>query len=112
MRDRHGGTSFAGGTLRAPGGAVRVLRPPEIVFTATRRWRSPRTGIEYPLGWHVRAGERDFALEPLMDDQESDTRMSTGAIYWEGAVRAREAGRDVGRGYLELTGYGEALQLR
>lgn len=47
-----------------------------------------------------------------MDDQESDTRATTGAIYWEGAVRASTGGREVGRGYLELTGYGEALRLR
>jgi hypothetical protein len=27
-----------------------------------------------------------------MDDQELDSRASTGAIYWEGAVRLHEAG--------------------
>jgi predicted secreted hydrolase len=47
-----------------------------------------------------------------MDDQENDARLSTGAIYWEGAVRASEDGVDVGGGYLELTGYGERLRLR
>ena len=49
---------------------------------------------------------------PLMYDQESDSRATTGAVYWEGAVEARAAGRPIGRGYLELTGYGERLQLR
>ena len=34
-----------------------------------------------------------FDLEPLIDDQENDTRLSTGAIYWEGAVRAYEPHR-------------------
>ena len=47
-----------------------------------------------------------------MDDQENDTRLSTGAIYWEGAVRAYAADALAGRGYLELTGYGERLRLR
>jgi predicted secreted hydrolase len=47
-----------------------------------------------------------------MNDQENDTRLSTGAIYWEGAVRAMEGNSMVGRGYLELTGYGEKLKLR
>ena len=51
-------------------------------------------------------------LEPLLDDQENDTRLSTGAIYWEGAVRASERRQPAGRGYLELTGYGEKLRLR
>jgi predicted secreted hydrolase len=33
-------------------------------------------------------------------------------LYWEGAVRVRDgAGRSIGRGYLELTGYGEALRI-
>jgi predicted secreted hydrolase len=46
-----------------------------------------------------------------MDDQELDARVSTGTIYWEGAVRALAAGREVGRGYLELTGYWRRLNL-
>jgi predicted secreted hydrolase len=32
-------------------------------------------------------------------------------VYWEGAVRAASGGQSVGRGYLELTGYGEPLRL-
>ena len=52
------------------------------------------------------------SIEPLMDDQENDTRLSTGAIYWEGAVRVGEHGTHVGRGYLELTGYEKPLTLR
>jgi predicted secreted hydrolase len=54
---------------------------------------------------------RTLTLEPLMDDQELDARVSTGTIYWEGAVRALEAGREAGRGYLELTGYWRRLNL-
>jgi len=46
-----------------------------------------------------------------MDDQENDTRASTGAVYWEGAVQALRDGKSVGRGYLELTGYWRALRL-
>ena len=49
-------------------------------------------------------------LEPLLDDQELDSRASTGTIYWEGAVRASAGGREAGRGYLELTGYGAPLK--
>ncbi|RIK89504.1 MAG: carotenoid 1,2-hydratase, partial [Burkholderiales bacterium] len=48
---------------------------------------------------------RSFTLEPLFDDQELDTRATTGVVYWEGAVRVLEHGAVVGRGYLELTGY-------
>jgi predicted secreted hydrolase len=59
----------------------------------------------------VRARELVLELEPLMDDQELDSRSSVGTIYWEGAVRALLAGREAGRGYLELTGYGQPLRL-
>ena len=57
------------------------------------------------MSWLVRAGSLEIAIEPLFDDQEHDTRASTGTIYWEGAVRARRGGAAAGRGYLELTGY-------
>ncbi|MBE0613247.1 MAG: lipocalin family protein, partial [Burkholderiales bacterium] len=76
-----------------------------------RRWRSPRTRTEYPVALRVRAGDLAFELEPLMDDQELDSRARTGTIYWEGAVSARAGGKLMGRGYLELTGYGRALRL-
>jgi hypothetical protein len=42
-----------------------------------------------------------------MDDQEFDARGSAQTLYSEGAVRAHRNGKVVGRGYLELTGYGE-----
>jgi predicted secreted hydrolase len=56
-------------------------------------------------------GERAFVTAPLFDDQELDSRASTGAVYWEGASRLLENGKAVGRGYLELTGYVEPLRL-
>ena len=52
-----------------------------------------------------------ITLEPLFDDQELDARAGVGTVYWEGAVRARSTGDSAGRGYLELTGYGEPLKL-
>jgi len=112
IRGPHGEPRWAGGTLRGADGTVRILQPDDVAFAPTRNWRSPRTGIAYPVQWRVRAGSRELDLEPLLDDQENDTRLSTGAIYWEGAVRAFEQHRLIGRGYLELTGYGERLRLR
>ena len=88
------------------------MKPADIEFRGGRRWTSPRTGTVYPVAWQVRAGAQDFELQPLMDDQENDTRLTTGAIYWEGAVRALDHGKLIGHGYLELTGYGEKLRLR
>jgi predicted secreted hydrolase len=112
IRGSQGEQRWAGGTLRGSDGKVQILQPADIDFRAGRHWVSPRTGISYPVRWSVRAADREIDLEPLLDDQENDTRLSTGAIYWEGAVRAYEKSRIVGRGYLELTGYGERLRLR
>jgi predicted secreted hydrolase len=111
IRGTQGEPRWAGGSIRGSDGKVQILQPADVVFRAGRRWVSPRTRISYPVQWLVCAGTREFALEPLLDDQENDTRLSTGAIYWEGAVRAYEQRRLVGRGYLELTGYGEPLRL-
>jgi predicted secreted hydrolase len=53
----------------------------------------------------------DLVLKPLLDDQELDSRASTGTIYWEGAVTAYKNNTAVGRGYLELTGYWRPMRL-
>jgi predicted secreted hydrolase len=63
------------------------------------------------VAFKVKVGTLEIVLDPFFDDQENDTRRTTGAVYWEGAVTARNNGRIVGRGYLELTGYGQPLAL-
>jgi len=112
IRDAAGAARWAGGTYRSPDGRVQTLAAQDVAFSPQRFWVSPRTGIRYPVEWRVQAGVHELELQPLQDDQENDTRLSTGAIYWEGAVRAFAAGKAVGRGYLELTGYGDRLILR
>jgi predicted secreted hydrolase len=111
MRDHAGRALWAGGSLRGPDGGARGFAAQEIRFAPRRQWRSPRTGVEYPVAMAIEAAAATYTLEPLLDDQELDARASTGAIYWEGAVRAAQSGREVGRGYLELTGYGTPLKL-
>ena len=111
MRTRDGATYWAGGALRGADGRVRALKPDEVRFEPARRWRSPRTGAEYPVAMRLKAADFDLDLEPLMDDQELDSRASTGTIYWEGAVRARGEGKLQGQGYLELTGYWRPLKM-
>jgi predicted secreted hydrolase len=97
MRSRKGGVHYA---------------PPGVAFEALRTWKSPRTGVDYPVSMLVKARNQELRLEPLMDDQELDARTSTGTIYWEGAVRAFDGNNnEVGRGYLELTGYWKPMKL-
>ena len=112
IRRADGGALWAGGTLRDAAGRTQHLSPGDVDFTPGRLWRSVHTATVYPVTWRLRAADRDLELEPLMDDQENDTRLTTGAVYWEGAVRAYESRRLLGRGYLELTGYSERLRLR
>jgi len=111
IRDAGGGAFWAGGASQDARGAVRELQPADVAFTPLRRWRSPRTGIDYPVAFGIRAGGVEITVEPLLPDQELDSRASVGTVYWEGAVRAFAGGREIGRGYLELTGYGDALKL-
>ena len=111
MRTPDGGTLYAGGTLRSASGARRTFDPEEIEWTPLRTWRSGRTGAHYPVAWRLRVGDLQLTLEPLMDDQEHDTRASVGTVYWEGAITATRNGTPVARGYLELTGYVDPLRL-
>lgn len=111
MRHRAGGVLWAGGVLRAVDHSMHVFDHRDVQFVPQRFWRSPRTQVSYPVAMKVNAGGRAYTLEPLMDDQELDARGSTGTIYWEGAVKASVEGRAAGRGYLELTGYGQPMRL-
>ena len=111
IRDEAGKPYWGGATLREPGKPDRVFAPNELEWSPQRSWRSSRTGVTYPVEWKIAVGGRTILLRPLLDDQENDARGSTGTLYWEGAVRAfDERGQAIGRGYLELTGYGERLR--
>jgi predicted secreted hydrolase len=110
IRDAMGATLWAGGSLRDSDGQTMRLGPGDVTFASARRWRSPRTGTEYPvepvLTLRLPAGSRQWTLKPLFDDQELDSRAAGGPVYWEGAVTTA-----AGRGYLELTGYFRPLKL-
>jgi predicted secreted hydrolase len=111
MRDANEGTFWAGGTHRAANGARRAYSEREVRFVPLRWWRSPRTGVRYPVAWRIELPTLTLAIEPMMDDQENDTRLSIGTIYWEGAVVALADGKIAGRGYLELAGYWQKLRV-
>jgi predicted secreted hydrolase len=111
IRGKRGEVVWAAATLREANGRARTFAPAEVAFVPLRRWRSPRSGAEYPVAMRVRIGDLDLVLEPLLDDQELDSRATTGTIYWEGAVRALRDGQRVGLGYLELTGYWKRVRM-
>ena len=115
LRRADGSVLWAGGSLRAPGAAPRAFAPSEVRFTALRHWSSPATGTRYPVAWVVETPLGRHEVHSLLDAQELDSRASAGTLYWEGLSELRELrdgqARRVGLGYLELTGYGQKLQL-
>ena len=104
------GSALMAFQMRGKSGDV-VFAPSGTSLNTLRKWKSPRSGTEYPVAMKVKTPSRELRLEPLMDDQELDARASTGTIYWEGAVRAYEGDKPVGKGYLELTGYWRPMKL-
>ena len=110
IRRKGGGTVWTGGTLRGADGTTTVLGPNDVSFRPLATWRSAATGAVYPvaqeLGIRTGQGVKRWQLTPLFAAQELDSRRSGLPVYWEGAVRT--AG---GRGYLELTGYAQALRM-
>jgi predicted secreted hydrolase len=108
-------------TLREANGKTTHYQDREIRFLPQRTWRSPRTGASYPVEMVIETDTIEkgtlkknttrWHLQPLQDDQELDSRASTGAVYWEGAVSIQRNNQPAGRGYFEMTGYDKPLKL-
>ncbi|MDO8300005.1 carotenoid 1,2-hydratase [Lacisediminimonas sp.] len=111
IRGKNGEQIWAHAALRDAAGRITRFGPESVSFKPLRSWRSPRTGANYPVSAIFRTGDTEWRLTPLQDDQELDSRMSTGTVYWEGAIKLEKNGRPAGNGYLELTGYEKALKL-
>ncbi|KQP45553.1 lipocalin-like domain-containing protein [Pseudorhodoferax sp. Leaf274] len=112
LRRADGTGLWDGGSFRAAGQPARVFGQGEVVFTPRRWWTSPDSRARYPVEWQVGTPGGNFTVRALLDAQELDSRGSTGAIYWEGLSDLLDAqGQQVGRGYLEMTGYAQRLRL-
>jgi predicted secreted hydrolase len=111
LRDTASNKQWAAASLRSTGKIDQIFKAEAVSFSPLRHWRSPRTGIDYPVAWWLQLGQRKFELNPLFDDQELDSRRSVGTVYWEGAIRVSEDGLPAGEGYLELAGYGEKIKV-
>lgn len=109
-------------------GNARLLQAEDFELTPLRAWRGPardvlepvrpcipsstgdsaandtaRTAGPWPLEWRLRLAEETFVIRASILDQ----RMRTSVRYWEGLVEvfSESPRREVGRGYMELTGY-------
>ena len=112
LRRADGSALWAGGSFRSASGELRVFAASEVRFESLRRWTSPRTQASYPVEWTLTTPAGRWRVAALQDDQELDSRESTGSVYWEGLSALRgDGGEAVGYGYLELTGYSGKLRL-
>ena len=111
LRDKTGAKLWSHATWRDASGKITQFSPEQVGFAAQRRWRSPRTNAEYPVESRLTTGNVEWRIVPLQDDQELDSRRSTGAVYWEGAVTLSRDGKPAGHAYLELTGYVSPMKL-
>jgi predicted secreted hydrolase len=104
---------FDHGVLVHPDGHSEHLPASRFTLTPIEEW-SPALGDRWrpvdgcrarswPLAWRVQVDDEQFMVRAAVSDQ----RMLTAVRYWEGLVRVLDAQgeAELGRGYLELTGY-------
>lgn len=101
---------MSAGTWMPAAAAPQLLAASDVSLDVRRYWDSPLGG-RYPLAWRMRIAKigLDLEIEPVIDAQE----LLATVRYWEGAVDTRGRLRDArigGRGYVELTGYGNARE--
>ena len=107
---------YSSGTLVGADGAIKHLALKDFQVAVLERWKSAKSGGNYPMKWQVTIPGEDIQLEilPAFAEQELITNRSTRVIYWEGAtqVRGKVRGQAVnGAGYVEMTGYAGKLTL-
>ncbi len=112
LRDKNGKALWDGGSFRAGNTKRYGFSRGEVVFSRQRSWKSVASQASYPVEWIVRTPADFYTVKAVIDNQELDSRATTGAIYWEGLSNLFDSnGQHVGRGYLEMTGYAKALRL-
>ena len=112
LRDKNGGAVWDGGSFRLANNEPRIFNRGEVIFKPMRLWKSPLTQTSYPVEWQVLTPLDAYTIKAVIDNQELDSRQSTGAIYWEGLSELiNSSGKKAGMGYLEMTGYGQPLQI-
>jgi predicted secreted hydrolase len=111
LRDSLGGISdFSSGNFVKKDGEFTPLSHEDFTIEPTGYWKSQHTKATYPSGWKIKVPKFNIELtvDPVIEDQELDTRGTTMIVYWEGAcsVKGKSGDSEVkGRAYVELVGY-------
>jgi predicted secreted hydrolase len=104
LRNRDGSASrFSEGVLVDENGTKTSLGRSDVRLTVQDRWTTPDGSRTYPVAWRLQVPEEnvDLQIRAAFPDQEMDVSVR----YWEGAVGVN--GSATGRGYVEMTGYGD-----
>ncbi|GGH24113.1 Predicted secreted hydrolase [Cribrihabitans marinus] len=101
FRLRGGRGDFTSGTWIEANGRATALPDGAIRLQPLERTGPPNRRI--PTTWSLVLPERDLDLR--IEAMNPDAWMETSFLYWEGPVRI--SGSHSGKGYLEMTGYGE-----
>jgi len=107
LRDQTGAVDYARGTLVSVDGKARYLDREAFEIDVTDYWTSAQTDATYPAGWVVVVDGVRLEIQPEMNRQENVGRLVGSLFYWEGAVKVLQNGKQIGQGYVELTGYGK-----
>jgi predicted secreted hydrolase len=109
LRHRDGSADpFSSGSFVPPQGAPVHLARDEVRIEVRDTWKSPRSGTSYPARWQLSVPSQQLELD--ITPSQADQELPVSFLYWEGAVRLQgtRAGQPIsGRGYVELTGYGD-----
>lgn len=91
------------GTFVKENGDTVHLTSSDFSIEVLKNWKSIRTNVVYPSKWRVKISKLglEFTFEPYLSDQEIDHSFT----YWEGAVKVKTNGKDIGNGFAELVGY-------
>ncbi len=112
LRRRDGSVDpFSSGTLVEKNGRATHLKIGDFSIAPLATWHSAASGATYPARWRVRVprAKISFEVAPTIANQELRTQRAARITYWEGSVRVLAKGAEIGRGYVELTGYDKAF---
>jgi len=95
---------------------VRHIGPDKFSWKILQHWHSAKSNSDYPSLIELTAEnpltskKEIFIVQPFVADQELVGKAG-GVGYWEGASRVQDENKkEIGRAYLELTGYSENLK--
>ena len=117
LREKSGRpSSYSSGSYVDAQGSAHFLSARDFSLTPGQLWQSPHTKAQYPVAWQINVPSLHLNLsaQTELDDQELSSQSAISPSYWEGAMTYAGSIRGqpiAGLGYLEMTGYRNAIRL-